>query len=1429
MNAFNLRLALWRRIFALIACLTAVSAASALTLDDILTVDQLKRGMRGKGRSVFEGTRVEEFDVTIIGILHRVDFDQDLILVRIDSGTVVKRDTGVIAGMSGSPIFVGKKLIGAIAYAWSFSKVPIAGVQPIAQMLQSFNPAFAPPRKRTVTFRPQDGFLNIHGERINEVVLVSNDEEAIAVRREGVGVLTPVATPLMVSGLNRFAIEFLRRSLRHHNLLIVEAPTGAASSVRTSPKLEPGAAVAIQLADGDVDISAVGTVTWVEGNLVLAFGHPALWLGDIEMPMASAYVWDIISRQSISLKLASPIKPVGTFTQDRSFATCGFLGRQTKMLPMNLMVKDAERGFSRTYSVRLVRHKQLVDSLSLSVLLGSMYVYISPAEEGTMRMSLKVELDGLPKIERENMFDMQAAGGFGFFIIPTSSPVGELTQVISALINNPYRDVTLERISIQLRYESKRRLAWIDQVTAAKAQAEPGDIIPVTLKLREKGDKFHLLKLNLRIPPTAKPGVIQIAISGGMLGRQARARVGTRPPRAYNIDQLIELLNTDYQNDQLVMCMSTGRVGVELDGKEVRSLPAPMMEALFSLGTSRVVPTRDFVETREKVEWLISGMALLTIRVESKEKEKEEPFRPPMPSEAPPPSEGAPSGALPEGAAIAMLNSSGHVHGELLDELRLNGKVSLIDWVEAIVARARMAARSLFPSEDEITLDLTAASHEANASHGATAVDTQGQSTSEAHSKTSQDIEPLQSQERGKKQLDKETPPPIPTWEEVEALEMGKITKPTAEAPPTPPGRTQALARAPQVWVVDKFDEFVKGELKGVSVTTEGELRLGLSSKVIYSSEELCTWICAADASGNIYAGTWMPARVYRIDPDGKRTILAEWSNEVGVLSLMVDGRGNLYCGLVPSGKVYRISDGKQTLIADLEGEHPWVLAAHKDGTILIATGPNGRIYRAEKEKLSLFVELPDRHVIAMAVDGESIYAGTNPKGKVYRIDLLGRVHSVFETPSATVQCMVLDKDGNLYVGTGGQARIYIIRRDGSIKEVSKLDGKHVFAMAAYGNQVIAAVCPKVKLYRIDAGGSVEQLHRGDEAFITSIAATGDNKLFATITSSGGVVGFYPSRREWAVYESPVKDAGTVARWGAIRWYADIPDGGAVVVETRSGNTAMPDNSWSTWSEPYPVSGAIVSSPPARYIQFRVRLYPGNDGKSPRLERVELTYMPKNRPPELTVKQPSPGTIVSGTYKLQWEGKDPDKDRLSYEAQHSLDGVKWVSIEEPKPPKDKETKQGTQPEKPEEAATTRSEMNWDTTKVKDGIYHVRVIASDRISNPVDAEQVERIIYPVIVDNTPPEVWRPEPGEKLAEPPKKVRCYDATTFVASAEYRVDGGEWIAAACDDGVFDSKSEDVLIDASKLPTGMHTLELRVRDGAGNERVVKWEYEWRK
>lgn len=1402
-----------------------VHHANALTLSDILTVDQLKAGMRGKGRSVFEGTKIEEFDVTIIGVLHRVDFDQDIILVRVDSGTVVKKNTGIIAGMSGSPIFVGGKLIGAIAYAWSFSKVPIAGVQPIAQMLQSLNPSFSPPRKTPMSFRPKDGVLKISGEQIKEVVVVENDEAVFAMRREGVGILKPVATPLMVSGLNKYAVELLRRSLSHYNLLVVEAPTGSAMNLRMPPKLEPGASIGIQLADGDVDISAVGTVTWVEGSLVLAFGHPALGLGEIEMPMTTAYVWDVISRQSISFKLATSVKPVGTFTQDRSFATCGFIGRHARMVKMNISVSAREKGFGRNYRLRLVKHRQVIAELALASLLGSMYVYTSPAEEGTMKMQLDVKLEGLPEVKRENIFDMQSYGGFGFFALPRTSPVGELMQVISALIENPYRDVTLESINVSLEYESKRRLAWIDQVTAEKASVKPGEILPVTLRLRERNNAFHTLKLSLKIPTTVKPGIIQIAICGGMLGRQARARVGARLPRAYSVEQLIELLNSDYQNDQLIVCMSTGTMGVELDGREVCTLPSPVLEALFSMGTSKVLPIRDFVETREKVNWLISGMALLTVSVETKEKEKEEPFRPPALREGSQPSEGSPEEGLQEGTPVAKRWN----RDDELEWQTAKGHVDFIDLVEAIASKARMEALKLFPQNEELIIELAHPQPDSgDDSHGTTSSASTSNNTNEA-TNLSEGIEAPQPLQQGKKQLDKETPPPMPSWEEVEALELGRITRPAKEVPPTPPAKTQALARAPQVWVMDKFEDFIKGEFNGTCITGDGEVGVGLKRESLYNPEELCVWVCASDQSNNTYAGTWMPARLLKITPDGRRETIAEWGDEVGVISIVTTKAGDIYCGLVPSGKVYRVSGKDVSLVADLKGEYPWAMA-FKDGSLFIATGPKGRIYRLDKpNEVSLLAQLPDRHAIAMVADPNCIYVGTNPKGKVFCIDASGNIKSIFETPTGVVQSLALDRNGNLFVGTAGQAKIYILKRDGSVKEISKFDGRHVFAMMPYEDGVLAVVCPKAKVYSVNSDGRVEQLYRGEEPFIVSLSNGVGRSLLATAMAKGLVM-LQPESHRWVTYESPVKDAGMISRWGAIRWYADSPEDGSIVIETRSGNTAFPDETWSDWSEPYSTSGDKITSPPARFIQFRVRLYPNKEGQAPRLRRVEITYMPKNRPPELTIKQPQPGTIVSGTYKVQWDAKDPDKDRLSFEVYYSQDKEKWLRVEEVGA--EAKVKQKEEGEKAdgggEGSPTTKSEINWDTKKLKDGVYYLRVVASDHISNPIDAERVERIVYPVIVDNTPPEVVSPTPNEKISMPLKSIRCYDSTTYIASAEYRIDEGEWIAGACSDGVFDSKYEDVVLDISKLKKGRHTLELRVRDAAGNERTVKWEYEWK-
>ncbi len=384
--------------------------------------------------------------------------------------------------------------------------------------------------------------------------------------------------------------------------------------------------------------------------------------------------------------------------------------------------------------------------------------------------------------------------------------------------------------------------------------------------------------------------------------------------------------------------------------------------------------------------------------------------------------------------------------------------------------------------------------------------------------------------------------------------------------------------------------------------------------------------------------------------------------------------------------------------------------------------------------------------------------------------------------------------------------------------------------MALWGldDGVLVATGSPGKVYRLTSDGVASWIYDSEQTHLLTVAANGDS-LCIIPSGSGEVVALY--RNKEGIYQSPVLDAGQVARWGVIRFIADLPEGTQVYIQARSGNTAYPDKTWSDWSPPIAFSEQVLPCPPARYLQLRILLKANDSQQIPTLKRVAVVYMPKNQPPRLTVQEPTAGAIVSGKVTIRWRGEDPDRDRLSYEVFVSSDGKTWQQIREggaqqqqPQKQQDGQEQKDEQRRDKEEqqqpsGATTASSMTWDTTKFADGKYWLKIVASDRIANPDDPQSAEQVVAPIIVDNTPPTVGThaiKREGDKLLVP-----VYD-NTFVASAEFRPEGGEWQAAICQDGVFDQPYELLVIDISKLPKNVKAVEIRVRDAAGNERVEK-------
>ncbi len=1404
-----MRRLLWCSMFIFLVC----QVIFALSPKDILPPEKIRPGMKGYGLSVFRGTTIEKFPVTVIGVLERFDFDMDAILIRIDGGTVINRRSGVIAGMSGSPIFINGKLVGAISFGWYFPKEPVCGVTPITAMLACTDPKRYPsPRLTARMLRPKGSPIIVGGRSIHRVWVAPNQIEAKKLSEKlqpDEGLLVPVATPLIVSGVPRSVLPLLQRMLEPYNFLVIEGGGGKTSLPVKDAPIRPGSALGVQIVGGDIDLTGVGTVTWVEGNKVLAFGHPMMGFGEVDLPITSAYVVDIISSYQFSSKLAVSLKERGRLTQDRAFAVAGELGKLSRTVPMRVSLRNFAQKLQRLYNLKLASHRELVNLAAYISLVGAIVTNIGDSEEGSTYMRLKVEAEGLPSIVRENWFPNEGGMGMGGIIFimlggARTSPIAELADIMEAALGNRFGEVKFTDIQAEIEFHPQRRTAWIDRVTARKTRVKPGEKVPITLTLKGWGGFERTMTVELEVPQNARPGRMRFLVGGGMMGETVRQQSGYRRPRPRSLRELWEQLRDVYANNEVIIGTSPLTSGVEIAGKRWGSLPAPIVEALLSMGSSDIQPIRDYREKRFAFDRILTGMASITLTVETDEREKEAPPR--MPAlEAPPPSPAGPSGPTSS-------SESGDEEGMMIVWQKLATLPlfqQLRDPIERTWLEIQMM-RQKWQGENSLTRWLLS-------------------------------VDPFALQREEK--IDKEQPPQPPEWEEVRRLSPEQSERkdqpaqpqPQQPAQPTPPSaRTQPLARQPKTWVLEKGDDWLKGKLDGTIVSTDGTVTLGYHPKILYDPQETIGAFCLLPSEdGSLFVGTIGPARLLKLS-SSNRQIIAEIADEAVITALAFAPDKSLWFATAPSGIVFRIStDSQKPEQICRTGATIWGISFLEDGTAVLATGPEGKVLtiaKGEKEP-KLLVQLPERHVLAIAKgpDG-SIFVGTNPRGKVYRVTFDGKVEPIFEAPQNPVQALAVDKKGNLYVGVSGSAIVYIVKPDKSWRELRRFTPeRHIMALWGLDDGVLIATGSPGKVYRLTSDGVASWIYDSEQTHLLTVAVNG-HSICVIPSGSGEVVSLH--RNKEGIYQSPVLDAGQVARWGVLRFVADLPEGTQVYLQARSGNTAYPDKTWSDWSPPIAFSEQVLPCPPARYLQLRILLKANDSQQIPTLKRVTVVYMPKNQPPRLTVQEPAAGAIVSGKVTIRWRGEDPDRDRLSYEVFVSSDGKTWQQIREvsgqPQQPQrqqgGQEQKEERQEDKQEErqqssGATTASSMTWDTTKFSDGTYWLKVVASDRIANPDDPKTAEQIVAPIIVDNTPPSVGKnsiKREGDNLLVP-----VYD-NTFVASAEYRIEGGQWQASVCQDGVFDQPYEVLVIDLSQLPKDAKTVEIRVRDAAGNERVER-------
>jgi hypothetical protein len=711
-------------------------------------------------------------------------------------------------------------------------------------------------------------------------------------------------------------------------------------------------------------------------------------------------------------------------------------------------------------------------------------------------------------------------------------------------------------------------------------------------------------------------------------------------------------------------------------------------------------------------------------------------------------------------------------------------------------------------------------------------------------------------------------------------------------------------AAMPTFWTVSTQTDFLKGDVEDLSIDSDGRVFLGPSTSLVAETAAPFLWTVVSSADGTLWAGTGNEGKVLKVGKDGKVATFFD-ATELEVHAIVPAPNNGLYVATSPDGKIYQVSaDGTARTFFDPEDKYIWALALDRTGNLFAATGDKGVIYKISPEgNGTRFYKTSSTNVVSLAFSAAGdLLAGTESPGRVFRIDATGKAFVLLDSPFKEIHALRLADDGTLYAAavsgstsvvedrslpstgtesgrapvptvsteitaisvidaglsqattpviTGASRRsnrgaVYRIRPNGlwdTFWETGE-DSPYDLLVEA-GGSLLVGTGPEGKIFRVSGDPArATLLSRATARQVTALLREPSGRIVGATSNPGKLFALSANPAPKGNYESDVRDAGTVASWGAIRWRATARPG-QVQLLTRSGNTANPDETWSAWSKPYSsAEGEQITSPNARYLQWRAVLTT-DSAPSPVLTSVTAAYLPRNLRPEVASITVHPsGTVFQrpfsggeveiagfeentsdgrapaqaqtgpglspplapplgrriyqkGLQTVIWKAEDANGDRLQYDVSYRREGeTAWKAL-----------KRGI----------WDPIFVWDTTSVPDGTYVVRVTASDVPSNaPATALAGDMESATFDIDNTAPRIESQPATRAGARSTIVFTVRDEQSPVQRVEYSLDASRWRMVYPKDGIPDSRREEFEVVVEDSEAGRSVI-IRATDAMNN------------